>query len=607
MFKILRQKAKLFYWVIAASFILFLFLGGMTTGRGCQGSGSMGLEPGVIGTVNGDQITSQQYEFARRQQIAQMRQQNGNQDLNANQYAAASAQAWDALVRNVLIEQAVANHDIEVSDAEVLEVFQTNPPAEILEQFRTPEGIVDMNAYYAALQNPENDWTSAEQYIRSLLPRQKLNDEVAGGAMVSDVEVREEFIRQTGKATAEYMGVLFTDVGADYEPTEAELTAWYDSHQDEYQGEIQGQAKVVQFAKKASEQDSADVLSFIQEIREDILSGRVDFATAASDNSEDQGSAIRGGDLGRFDRNRMVAAFTDVAFSLDVGEVSEPVLTKFGYHLIEVTEQDVDQNTGEVYEVTARHILLKVTPGPATLDLIREAAENFRSRVNGSSFATTAEAEAMTMVSPPAFVAGRDIPTIAMSLQGSNWFFGADSGDISPVFENNDFCYVVLAEDQIPAGLRSLDEVRGQVTLAVRKDHNLTAAKAKLAPAVGEVQMGKTMAEVALSVGLAHATTDTFTANGNVDGVGYGTDFNMDIIRGTVGELLPEIETLRGVFAATPLWISAVDQDDYNLRSTGIHAALLQRAQGEVINDWFDTQMAEAEIVDFRQRLRQGI
>ena len=211
------------------------------------------------------------------------------------------------------------------------------------------------------------------------------------------------------------------------------------------------------------------------------------------------------------------------------------------------------------------------------------------------------------MVSPPTFVAGRDIPTIAMSLQGSNWFFGAESGDVSPVFENNDFCYVVLAEDQIPAGLRSLDEVRGQVTLAVRKDHNLTAAKANLAPAVGEVQMGKTMAEVAQNLGLAHATTDTFTANGNVDGVGYGTEFNMDVIRGAVGELLPEIETLRGVFAATPLWISAVDQDDYDLRSTGIHAALLQRAQGEVINDWFERQMAEAKIVDFRQRLRQGI
>ncbi len=606
MFKILRQKAKLFYWVIAASFILFLFLGGMTTGQGCQGSGSGPIEPGVIGTVNGDQIMSQQYEYARRQQIAFMRQQNGNQDLNANQYATASEQAWNALVREMLVEQAVASRDIKVTDAEVLEVFQTNPPVEILNQFRGEDGNVDMNAYYTALQNPENDWSSAEQYIRSMLPRQKLNDEVAATAAVSDVEVREEFIRQTGRATAEYMGVLFTEVSADYEPTEAELSAWYTSHADDYQSAEQGQAKIVQFAKLASDVDTADVLSFAQEIREDILAGRIDFETAARDNSEDQNSIVRGGDLGRFDRNRMAPEFTEVAFALPVGELSEPVLTKFGYHLIEVTEQDIDQNTGEIYEISARHILLRVAPGPATLDLIREAAENFRSRVDGGSFMSTAEAEALPTLTPAPFAAGRDIPTVAMSLQGSNWVFDAEAGDVSPVFENRDFCYVVLAEEKIASGLSPMSDVLGQVTLAVRKDHNLKAAKAKLAPAVGEVQMGKTMAEVAQAQGMAHAITDTFTANGNVDGVGYGTDFNMDVIRGTVGQMLPEIETLRGVFAATPLWVNEVDQADFDLRSAGIHAALLQRAQGEVFNTWFDEQMAVAEIVDFRPRLRQG-
>ncbi len=60
----------------------------------------------------------------------------------------------------------------------------------------------------------------------------------------------------------------------------------------------------------------------------------------------------------------MVAPFTEAAFSLPVGEVSQPVRTRFGYHLIEVLSQDKDKDTGEVYQVHARHILLKVTPGP---------------------------------------------------------------------------------------------------------------------------------------------------------------------------------------------------------------------------------------------------
>ncbi len=603
MFKFLRSQAKVFYWVIAGSFILFLFLGGMT-GRGCQAPGSNSIEPGIVGSVNGDKITAQQYDFAVRQQVSQMRQQGGNQELNANQYAIAETQAWDALIRNLIIEQAIADRKIKVDDEEVLAVFQNNPPMEILNQFRDESGNVDMNAYYSALQDPANDWTSAENYIRTILPRQKLNDEIAGLASVTDEELREEYIRQTGRAVAEYMGATFADLGDGYEPTDDEIAAWYSDHQDDYRVDTLAKAQVVRFAKTPSEADYADVLLDIQAIREEILSGAKDFAVAASEYSEDPGSAARGGDLGRFDRNRMVAPLTAVAFELPVGEVSEPVKTKFGYHLIEVTDRSLDSGTGEVYEVEARHILLKVQPGPDTLDLIRQSAENFRLRVTGENFATTAEAEALDLVSPEPFPAGRDIPSVALSLRGSQWAFGADAGEVSRIFENRDFYYIVLAEGTIPGGTRPLDEVKGQVSLAVRKEHNLAAAKAKLAPAVGEVQLGKTMAEVASAYGLAHAVTDTFTANGNVDGVGYGTDFNLKVITGTVGRLIPEIPTLRGVFAATPLWIAPVDQADFDQRQAGLRAVLMQRAQGEVINKWFDDQIAAAEIVDNRYRTR---
>jgi len=111
------------------------------------------------------------------------------------------------------------------------------------------------------------------------------------------------------------------------------------------------------------------------------------------------------------------------------------------------------------------------------------------------------------------------------------------------------------------------------------------------------------MVDAAATHGLAHAVTDTFTANGNVDGVGYGTEFNMTMIRSAVGELVPEISTLRGVCAAQALWVSEIDQADYESRATGIHAALLQRAQGEILNAWFEDQKAVARIEDYRHQL----
>jgi hypothetical protein len=83
----------------------------------------------------------------------------------------------------------------------------------------------------------------------------------------------------------------------------------------------------------------AEALALANELRARILAGE-DFAALAQAYSDDTGSAVNGGDLGWFGKGRMVAPFEEAAFSLPVGEVSEPVKTDFGYHLIEVLEKD---------------------------------------------------------------------------------------------------------------------------------------------------------------------------------------------------------------------------------------------------------------------------
>jgi parvulin-like peptidyl-prolyl isomerase len=94
---------------------------------------------------------------------------------------------------------------------------------------------------------------------------------------------------------------------------------------------------------------SADeALARIGEIKKQLDSG-ADFATLAKQYSEDSGSKDQGGELGWFGKARMVAEFADAAFKLQPGQVSEPVKTQFGYHLIKVEEQDparaIDQFT----------------------------------------------------------------------------------------------------------------------------------------------------------------------------------------------------------------------------------------------------------------------
>ncbi|MEZ4706664.1 MAG: peptidylprolyl isomerase [Caldilineaceae bacterium] len=83
-----------------------------------------------------------------------------------------------------------------------------------------------------------------------------------------------------------------------------------------------------------------ETLVEITDLRKRIVDDGEDFGVIAQEYSDDPGSGAQGGDLGWFGRGAMVAPFEEAAFSLPVGEVSEPISTTFGYHLIEVLEKD---------------------------------------------------------------------------------------------------------------------------------------------------------------------------------------------------------------------------------------------------------------------------
>jgi peptidyl-prolyl cis-trans isomerase C len=141
-------------------------------------------------------------------------------------------------------------------------------------------------------------------------------------------------------------GLLYQQTLEASKPEESASKAWFDAHKADYE-EAKARHILIRFKDspvplKPNQQDlsEADALAKTKAIRERLVKGE-DFAAVAKVESDDTGSGAQGGDLGTFGHGRMVPVFEESAFSLPIGEVSQPVKSQFGWHLIQVQARTV--------------------------------------------------------------------------------------------------------------------------------------------------------------------------------------------------------------------------------------------------------------------------
>lgn len=131
-------------------------------------------------------------------------------------------------------------------------------------------------------------------------------------------------------------GLVYQSLGS---ADEASLHAYYDAHKNEMEQvharhiliRFQGSQVPVRLGQK--DLSDAEALQKTKDLRAKIVAG-AKFADVAAAESDDVGSGANGGDLDTFGHGGMVKPFEDAAFSLPVGEISQPVKSEFGYHLI---------------------------------------------------------------------------------------------------------------------------------------------------------------------------------------------------------------------------------------------------------------------------------
>lgn len=170
--------------------------------------------------------------------------------------------------------------------------------------------------------------------------------------------------------------VLFQEMSANVKVDDATAQQYFEQHKSDYES-VHARHILVRFkgsqlplAAGKKELTDEEALAKAQEIRKKLLAGE-DFAAVAKTDSDDVQTGAKGGDLGTFKHGQMVPEFEHAAFSLPVGQVSEPVKSKFGYHIIKV-----EQHETKTFQEVKPELEKKMGP-----ELARNALENLQKQV----------------------------------------------------------------------------------------------------------------------------------------------------------------------------------------------------------------------------------
>lgn len=338
-----NSKSALIYVFFAIIIVVFVFSFGPGSGGCRSGDGVTGAT--YAATVNGQTIPVSDFQvmYARVYRDYQSRAGGAFTEELARSIKLKD-QVLDQMIDRELLSQAAVNHGIQVSDDELAK--------EIHKTFAGEGGAFDEANYRLIIERQlgMSVWQFEEQERRRLAA-QKMIASVATSAKVSDDEVRAEFVREKEKLDLGFVRFAPAAFKAEVaRPDDAAVDAFvkangarleeaYKSNSFRYHKPKRVKARhiLVKVDERASDAAAAEAKKKLEDAKARIAGG-ADFAAEAKALSDDLANKDKGGDLGTFQPGAMDPMFEKAAFALKAGEVSEPVRTRFGWHLIKVDE-----------------------------------------------------------------------------------------------------------------------------------------------------------------------------------------------------------------------------------------------------------------------------
>ena len=428
-----------------------------------------------------------------------------------------------------------------VGDAEVRERIVTLPQLQIDGQF------IGEAAYRQLLQSqrPPINPSQFEEEIRQQIMLERLQAAVTSWMTVTDDEVLEEHRRRNEKVKVDVVAfratdyrdeveasdndvtLLYGEESANYEvpekrqlrfllvdeaaifdsltATDDEIRQYYDANLSQYQTPGQVRASHILLRVSDDDDDDEEIATRAAELATQARGG-ADFADLVRRYSDDETTVENGGDLGLFGRGRMVPEFETAAFNLAVGEISDPVKSAFGYHVINVTEkQEEVTQPFETVRPTIENLIKQETASARATALSRSIA----AEVTTADELEQAAASRGYELQESGFAArGEPILGLGLAQQVSAQAFSIEAGEVAgPVTTPSGPAFITVIATQDPY-IPPLDDVRDQVREDVIRKKSLTLAQQRAAEAAESLKSADDFVAAAEAADLTVGTSE---------------------------------------------------------------------------------------------------
>lgn len=525
MLEFLRQKAQstVIQVIIVVIILVFVFWGvGSNQGSGVN----------AAATVNDEPVTYTEFQRAYDTRINQLRDQlGGNIPDGLLQTLGVKDQILNELIQRALLRQGGGEAGLLVGDAEVRAKIQA------MDVF-TNEGSFDVGWYKQILAGNRMNATDFESSMKADLLVSKVLDHLSRFGGVADSELRDRFdydYRQKkfsyvalepasfekkvvvddealatffaenqnnyrGESQLKLKYVLFPfDANAKLDIPEESISSYFEQHRDEYVVPEQRQARHILIAIDAG--DSEDLITEKRQKAEGLLKQAReggDFAKLARKNSEDKGSATRGGDLGFFGRGQMVKPFEDGVFGIAEGGLTL-VRSDFGFHVIKL-EKIRPLQVKTLAEVRGA-IIARIKVDEVKKQAFKQANDAYEQIILSGSLEKYAESggklQETGFFSRQAVVEPlKSNPPLAQAA------FALKQGELSSLLEGGDSYAILYAQEIKQPEVPALAKVKKRVRKDFISQQSQTLAQEAAETMVAAMQTGADLAAEAAKLGL---------------------------------------------------------------------------------------------------------